>query len=156
MGVLKYLAISCTIASCSAPKTVVVKETVEVETVVVERDTILQIMPDTASYQALIKCQEGRAVLVDPKITKPSKTLTPKVSLSSQGVLMVDCTSELKELRAKLRERQTKRLETREIPVFVPAELSGWQWFQIWCGRLFLFLFLGLGIGFVLKIVLKK
>lgn len=151
MGLLKYMALAVVLVSCGTPKTVVLTEKVEVETVVVERDTVFQIMPDTASFQALIKCQEDRAVMVAPQLVKPSKTITPKVSLSSQGVLQVDCTSALQELRAKLRDKQTVKTITKEVPVYVPTSLSGWQWFQIWCGRLFLLLFLGLGIGFILK-----
>ncbi len=149
-----FLALLIIMTSCKSSKPVIVEKTKIVTETIHERDTVFSIAVDSSAYKALIECQNGKPVIKAVTENKSGKNLKkPKVNLNDKGELSVDCESELIELRAKLKDKTKSTIETVQVPIEVPAEITGWQWFQIWCGRIFLFILLALLIGFLFKII---
>lgn len=147
-----FLAVLLFMTSCGSKKPIVVEKTKTVTETIRERDTVIQVEVDSSAYKALIECQNGKPVIKEVIESKSGTNLKkPKVELNANGELAVDCETELRELRFKLRDKEKTSIETIEIPIEVPAEISGWQWFQIWAGRLFLLLLIGLGLGWLIK-----
>lgn len=147
-----FLAVLLFMTSCGSNKPTVIEKTKTVTETIRERDTIIQVEVDSSAYKALIECQNGKPVIKEVIESKPGSNLKkPKVELKANGELTVDCEKELQELRFKLRDKEKTSIETIEIPIEVPADISGWQWFQIWAGRIFILLIIGLGLGWLIK-----
>lgn len=147
-----FLTLLLIMTSCKSSKPIVIEKTKTITETITERDTTFIIEADSSSIKALIECQKGKPVIKKIIEKQPGKNLkTPKLSINDIGVLIVDCEQEVTELKAKIREKDKLIQEMDQVPVEVPAEISGWQWFQIWCGRIFLLGLLILLIGFILK-----
>lgn len=140
------------LASCASPKPVVLENTTVVTEVITERDTVLTVKPDSTFYNAYIECVNGKPVVLNPKISTPSGSLkSPKVVLDDSGNLSVNCETEILELKAKLRDKEKLIQKEVQVPVIVPTELSSWQHFQIWTGRILALFLLAVLIGYVIK-----
>jgi len=152
-----FLLLLVLMTSCKSQKPIVIEKKVTEKVVEKVRDTVFKLVPDSSSYKALLECQNGKVKIKDVlEQKKGSKNLKkPKVSIDDKGVLIVDCQTEITELRAKLKDKETIKTIEIEVPVLVPAEITGWVWFQIWMGRIFLFLLIGLLIGFLAKKFIK-
>ena len=147
-----FLGILLWMTSCQSAKPVIIEKTItETETITV-RDTIIETQADTAVYQALLACQNGKVVIKEGgQVIKPSKTISGQIKLDDKGQLTINCIKEVEQLKAQLKDKVKTTIIKEEVPVFVPAEITSWQWFQIWSGRIFLMLLLGLLIGFLSK-----
>ena len=81
----------------------------------VKRDTIVQIAADSTYYEALIKCQNGKPVLVQKsnfaknsatqKITPGKNLQTPNVILTEAGKLKISCQYLANQLKVTLKEK---------------------------------------------------
>lgn len=146
-----FLLVLLLMTSCKSQKPVIIEKTKTVTETITERDTVFKIEKDSSFYKAYLECQDGKVILSNPKSTPGKNLKAPDVKIDSKGVLTVDCERENQELRAKLKDKIKETILTTEIPVFVPAEISGWQWFQIWCGRILLIGIIAFLIGFGFK-----
>lgn len=119
------------LASCSTPQPIV---QTEVKEVVVERevrDTIVTILPDSASIKALLECDSAGNVLVKELEEAQGKNvaLQAKLKQTNKGTaLVVDCkTDSLERVIALQNEKiselnnnkQTETIEVKYIPSFV-------------------------------------
>jgi hypothetical protein len=150
-----FLLILVFMTSCKSQKPVIIEKTKTVTETITERDTVFKIEKDSSFYKAFLECQDGKVVLKNPKSTSGNNLKAPVVKLDEKGVLTVDCEKEIQELKAKLKDKQKTTIETIEIPVEVPAKITGWQWFQIWCGRILLIGIIAFLIGFGFKKFIK-
>ncbi len=133
-------------------KTVLIKEIVH--------DTILETEIDSSSYRALLECQNGK-VVIKPSTKKQKLTSAkkgkylevPKVIITD-NILNVDCVSEAQELFFKWKSEYIKETTDTTIqkPIYIEKQLTSWEEFQIWCGRIFLFTFFFVIIKFLLKL----
>lgn len=147
-----FLTLLLVMTSCKSSKPIVIEKTKTITETITERDTTFIIEADSSSIKALIECQKGKPVIKKITEKQPGKNLkAPKISINDNGELKVDCEQAVNELKAKLREKEKLIEEMVQVPIEVPADISGWQWFQIWCGRIFLLGLLILLIGFILK-----
>ncbi|MCH4832834.1 hypothetical protein E5F92_009165 [Flavobacterium columnare] len=107
----------------------------------VVHDTTFVTVPDTATYKALLDCQNGKVVVKEVLVNSEGKNhlKKPKVKIEDNK-LSVDCEARAQELFAKWKsEQKTEVHETvRNIYHEVEKSLTWWQLFQIWCGRLLL------------------
>jgi hypothetical protein len=102
------------------------------------RDTIFTVQADTASIHYHIVCDSnGIATLGIPVFQYTNRHIKPEVRIED-NVLIVDCTTQARELYVQWKERYANYQKNQIVTV--PAELTGWQWFQIWFGRISLML----------------
>lgn len=136
--------------SLPPPTTSTVTEITEVK-----RDTIFITQPDQSSLQALLDCQDGKVVIKEIIKEVPGEVIlqSPVLNLTDNR-LTVDCYAEAQRLFAEWKEQHVNRREEIRVPYPIEKELSGWQIFQIWCGRLFMLLCLLTCVGLIYK--LKK
>lgn len=116
-------------------------------------DTVFQTKPDSSYYKAWLECKDGKVVLKGKPEEKKGKHLNaPKVTIKD-NYITVDCRAEAQKLFAKWKDIYVKENKETTItkPVFVERDLTWWQKFQIWCGRVFLALLLLVGISWYLK-----
>lgn len=124
------------LASCSTPQPIV---QTEVKEVVVERevrDTIVTILPDSASIKALLECDSAGNVLIKELEEVQGKNVSLQAQLKNTNkgtALVVDCkTDSLERVIALQNEKiselnnnkQTETIEVKYIPSFV--KLLAW------------------------------
>jgi hypothetical protein len=128
----------------------------EVDTKILLRDTIFKTQKDSSYYRAWLECQEGKVVISQKgkvETIKGRNLKPPKVQIK-ENYLTVDCEAEAQKLLAQWKDvyRLEKQTTTLTNTVLVEKELTWWQKFQIWCGRVFMLLVLYWIIKLVLKI----
>ncbi len=131
--------------SCKTKKEVSSTTLVRTETIrEIERDTVVEIQPDSASLKALLECDSVGNVLLKqiaayeagkhvnpPQLDIRDNILTAKVKVDSFGIFM------------KFRERYVERIDYMEsqeketVTVYV-NRLTGWQKFRVWLGNVVL------------------
>lgn len=117
--------------SCKTPQPIV---QTEVKEVVVERevrDTIVTILPDSASIKALLECDSAGNVLIKELQEAQGKNVKLQLSLeqaSGNGVVTVECKQDSLERVIALQNekiselsnnKQTETIEVKYIPTFV-------------------------------------
>ncbi|HFG0564487.1 hypothetical protein [Flavobacterium psychrophilum] len=156
--VLVGTLVGCKTANVLPPTIIEKNNTITKKEVV--HDTIFETQKDSSYYKAWLDCQDGKVVFktnIDsqkPKVeTKKGNYLQPpKVNLKD-NILTVDCEAEAQKMYAKWKD--TYILESRQSntskPVLVERQLTWWQKFQIWCGRIFLVITLFSVVKFLIK-----
>lgn len=153
--VLVGTLVGCKTANVLPPTIIEKTNTITKKEVV--HDTIFETQKDSSYYKAWLDCQDGKVVFKEhPEgriISKSGKHLKPpKVNLKD-NILTVDCKAEAQKMYAKWKD--TYILENRQSntskPVLVERQLTWWQKFQIWCGRIFLAIALYSVVKFLIK-----
>lgn len=131
---------------CKTPQPIV---QTEVKEVVVERevrDTIVTILPDSASIKALLECDSAGNVLIKELTEAQGKNVKLQLSLqqaSGNGVVTVECKTDSLERVITLQNekiselsnnKQTETIEVKYIPEVV-------KWFA-WIGAFFVVFYL--------------
>jgi len=122
------------------------------------RDTVFYTKADTGMVIAMLKCDSLGNVYVSRIIALEGAldSQVPTIDISDnilKVVMPVDSTA----IYAKLKDRykSTTKLEAittiKEINI-----LSGWQWFQIWLGRVLSLLFLVCVVYLIIKLKFKR
>ena len=135
------------------------------------KDTVFLVEKDSSMYQAYIDCVNGKPVLRQsfedyqnqhPKtatvpIQKEGKYLKiPKVKLSNNGLLSVNCEKEAQRLFATWKEKYTSEITETQKPIYIDKELTTWQNIQLYTGKITLGL-LGLTIlAFLIRFLITK
>lgn len=145
-SLLFLFAVVGTFVSCKTTSNVLPPKTIETTNTIFQKeivhDTVFEIKKDSSSYRALLECQNGK-VVIKPSVkqNKGNYLEPPKVNLEN-NILTVDCNAEAQKMFAKWKDiyiHETSQTKATE-PVFVEKPFTGWQTFQIWCGRVFIFL----------------
>jgi hypothetical protein len=147
--------ILCAVVSC---KTSLIKEIpVRTETVIKERLVPVEIPADSAVMSALLECDSMnnvRLVEIDELKSKRVESSFNLSTVDKQASLayVVKTVFDTVYIPAK------DSIIYKEIPlrVDVPIEvnkITGWQWFQIWTGRIFMFLWLIVIIYLAIKVL---
>lgn len=145
-------AISALVFSCrTAPPLPKEKELVTITKVVTEykHDTLITVKADSSFYEALVDCQNGKAVL---RTDKNSKALSnskskkeglqkPIVTIDKDGRLKVRCDYFENLYKITLKEKQVleRKLTEKTIvppPKIIEKPLSWFQKLEIWFGRI--------------------
>lgn len=150
-----FVVLITMLASCTSIKPAVMQnETITTKTITeTVHDTIFKIEKDSASYQALLDCQNGKVLVKEVINAEPGRTLkSPKVRIDNNK-LQVDCEARAQELFAQWKStHETEKIFiSKEVPV-VTNILTWWQQTQI---KLFKVLVLVL-IGWIVFSILKK
>lgn len=144
---------------CKTPQPIV---QTEVKEVIVERevrDTIVTVLPDSASIKALLECDSAGNVLIRELQEAQGKNVKLQLSLqqaSGNGVVTIDCKTDSLERVITLQNekiselsnnKQTETIEVKYIPEVV-------KWFA-WIGAFFVvFYLLKIGLWVYRKFIL--
>ncbi|MBF6607762.1 MAG: hypothetical protein ITG00_03385 [Flavobacterium sp.] len=145
-----FLLILLWMTSCRSKKAVVITETKTEFITETLRDTVFQIEKDSSHYRALLECINGKVVIKESTAQSGKFLKAPKAAIVNNE-LTVDCESELQELRAQLKDKTITRESSKEVPVFIENDLTFWEEFQIWAGRILLALLIILVIRWAIK-----
>lgn len=119
------------------------------------RDTTIYIGADTAITEYLVECQETneglRARIVQLIRQQPGVVVNSPSSVITGNVLTTTGTSREQQIKLLVKELHYAAVKS-QVYVKVTNELTGWQWAQVWAGRL-LMLLVAVYAGFK---VLKK
>ncbi|WP_313214238.1 hypothetical protein [Soonwooa sp.] len=125
------------------------------------KDTVFTTKADSSFYKAFVDCRDGKPILITDNfpsgeksevVKKGNYVQPPKVNLSQDGVLTVDCKAEAQKLFASWKNTYINEQE----PVIVPSTIRLYDeslapWYvkvQIWAGRILLLL---IGIGLIIE-----
>ena len=134
------------VTSCKTPQPIV---QTEVKEVIVERevrDTIVTILPDSASIKALLECDSAGNVLIRELTEAQGKNVKLQLSLqqaSGNGVVTIDCKTDSLERVITLQNEKiselsnNKQVETVEVK-YIPEVV---KWFA-WIGAFFVVFYL--------------
>lgn len=157
-NLLMLLFVIGVLLSCKSSIPLAKESTKTVTITEVVRDTVVVVEADKSTYQALLKCQEGKVVIdqttaTQPKTTGGKKLSAPKVNIKD-NTLKVDCEQKAYELFHQWKEVFKAEAVSERIPYPVQRELTFWQKLFIWFGKVFLILLLAALINWLIK--LKK
>lgn len=141
MKAIKVIFLLLLLASCKAPAPVT-QVPIETRTTVTERLVPVPVPADSAVLEALFECDSNYNVLLKSFNEIKSQRMESNLGFSD-GKLSYEAKKPADSVQTFER---TIEIE-KEVPVEVPVPyevnvLTGWQWFQIWCGRIFGGLFL--------------
>lgn len=145
-----FLSLILIAFACNSPKPAIVDNNTTTTKTIQEtiHDTVFKIEKDSSTYKALLDCENGKVVIKNVSESLPGRNLkSPRVRLTDNNKIQVDCEAKAQELFAKWKSTHEKEVIYKETKFpFKVNELTGWQNFQIWCGRVFLLLLLLLAI----------
>jgi hypothetical protein len=125
----------------------------EVKTEVIEKvkDTVIYIPGDSSLIEALLECDSLRNVQLKSIVTiEPGKTIKPTVSLKN-NVASFQCKVDSAAIAVLYIERFLSRdssaynYHSNNVLTVIEKRVNyvtGWQWFQIWFGRIVLIILL--------------
>jgi hypothetical protein len=142
---------SLVLVSCGTTKTETSEKQKEIIKEIVH-DTTFVTVADTATYKALLDCQNGKVVVKNVLSNTEGKNhlKKPKVKIDNNQIT-VDCEAKAQKLFAQWKSQQKETVITKTIPVEIEKPLTLWQRVQMWAGDIFLLLLLILAIGWFLK-----
>lgn len=165
--VLCYWLSGCvTLKRCNEkfPPQITTKDTISHTEIITRHDTMLLTLPDSAGWTAYFECRKNAIGNYVPFITNQHTTSGKNihVNTSQSGTqtglnVNVECKSDSLKNVITLLEKTIKDYRAREKTTIQKVNyVTGWQWFQIWSGRIFLGLLLIALIVVAVKFGLKK
>ena len=137
---------------CNGSVDTIVKDSV----VYCVKDSIITIPPDSSAIQALIDCSEGQARLKQIIAYNAGETVKIPILKIRHDTLFVNCEADSMNIAFSWAEKnQYHLIRTSSVVVQKQNYLTGWQWFQLWTGRIFLILIIILLIYLALKYLIR-
>ena len=128
--------ISLLIVGCRGSKPVVITERETVTITEILRDTVVTVEPDASMMRALLECDENRNVVVRELLEWQSgKHIQPPQVIIRDNVMTVVAEVDSFAIFINWKERE-KLIENVQTVTVETNLLTGWQWFQIWAGRI--------------------
>jgi hypothetical protein len=133
------LFIIASLSSCRTPK--IITETVTVRETVTEtvHDTTIVVEKDNSAIRALLECDEERNVLVKKLVdVRAGERVHPPALKIEDNILTAECEVDSFTIYLAWKDRfvETDTIKHTVLPPTIVKEPSGWQWFQIWLGRI--------------------
>jgi hypothetical protein len=157
-----FFVVAVTLVSCKSANVIppIKTETIKsITTKEVVHDTVFKTEKDSSYYRAWLECKDGKVVFKEPTNSnekpraKQGKYLKrPKITIKDNH-LEVDCYAEAQSLYAKWKDTYIKENSSinTEKPILIEKQLTSWQNFEIWSGRIFLLIITGTAIVTVAK-----
>ena len=143
MNKLYILILLLALASCrtSKPPTIVSETIVKEKIVETVKDSIIHLPADSAWLHALLACDSvGNVYLSEINEYKSGAKLEIQPPRIINNTLYIQADVDSSEIYLQWKERNTTRDSIRiERYTIEVNKVSGWQWFQIWAGRIALF-----------------
>jgi hypothetical protein len=153
------------VVSCKPCKEIVttVHDTVSHEVFITRHDTMLTTLPDSAGWTAYFECKKNNLGLFVPVIanqyTNSGNYIHVNTSQSGTATglnVNVDCKTDSLKTRITLLEKTVKDYRDKETVKSVPINfLTGWQWVQVYFGRVLMGIVLIVILYFGIKFALK-
>ena len=168
--IFSFFLLGCLLLTSCKSKLPEETKTTYVKTIEKVKDTVFVVEKDSSMYQAYIDCINGKPVLVEsspeyqphritatePKLKEGKDLKIPKVKLSKNGLLTVNCEKEAQRLFATWKEKYTAEITETQKPIYIDKELTTWQNIQLYTGKITLGL-LGLTIlAFLIRFLITK
>ena len=169
--IFSFFLLGCLLLTSCKSKLPEEKKTTYAKTIEKVKDTVFVIEKDSSMYQAYIDCVNGKPVLKQsfedyqnqhpktataPKQKEGKDLKIPKVKLSKNGLLTVNCEKEAQRLFATWKEKYTAEITETQKPIYIDKELTTWQNIQLYTGKITLGL-LGLTIlAFLIRFLITK
>ena len=138
---ITVLILTLLVCSCCGSKLAVTgaKETVTVvETL---RDTVVMVETDASMVSALLECDENRNVVIRELLElRSGKHVRPPQMVIRDNVITATAVVDSFDIYLSWKERE-KHVESIRTVTVKSNELTGWQWFQVWTGRILSLLF---------------
>lgn len=138
-------------SGCHRPPQAAVKDSVRTVTVrETIHDTTILIEQDSSWIQYYIDCQEGKAKLTELLSYRPGENIRPPQVIIKDRILTAKCNVDSFAVYAAFKSRDTTTTTTTsQVIVKQVNYLTGWQWVQVYAGRLLLALVL-LYVGYLI------
>lgn len=169
--IFSFFLLGCLLFTSCKSKLPEETKTIYVKAIEKVKDTVFVIEKDSSMYQAYIDCVNGKPVLKQsfedyqnqhpktataPKQKEGKFLKIPKVKLSKNGLLTVNCEKEAQRLFATWKEKYTAEITETQKPIYIDKELTTWQNIQLYTGKITLGL-LGLTIlAFLIRFLITK
>ena len=169
--IFSFFLLGCLLFTSCKSKLPEETKTIYVKAIEKVKDTVFVIEKDSSMYQAYIDCVNGKPVLKQsfedyqnqhpktataPKQKEGKDLKIPKVKLSKNGLLTVNCEKEAQRLFATWKEKYTSEITETQKPIYIDKELTTWQNIQLYTGKITLGL-LGLTIlAFLIRFLITK
>ncbi|HHN47359.1 MAG TPA: hypothetical protein ENN08_00200 [Bacteroidales bacterium] len=112
MKILAIIVILIGLASCRAPQPLVVEKVRTVTELEVVRDTVVHTEPDSASMQALLRCDSlGNVYMQQIVSLQTGRTLKPQIRIVD-NIITLDCEVDSIAVYFQLRDRYTHTADT--------------------------------------------
>jgi hypothetical protein len=121
----------------------------------VSKDTTVYIT-DSAGFKAFLECDSlGRIRIKQIQDFYAGQFVKPKIIIKDNYV-KVDCKVDSAKVYVTWKEKhQITTSSTSTVQIDRQNYLTGWQWFQVWCGRIGIGLLLIIAVIFVIKTYTK-
>jgi hypothetical protein len=135
---------------------------VRTETVIRERLVAVEVPADSATVLALLECDSLNNVRLVELNELKSKRVESDFNMASNTQKQTALNYSVRVVHDTVRVAARDSIVYKDVPLRVEApvevnRITGWQWFQIWMGRIFILaLVLVLGFEVITKTVLKK
>lgn len=117
------------VARADTTERVVIRETIH--------DTTILIEQDSSWIQYYIDCQEGKAKLTELLSYRPGENIRPPQVIIKDRILTAKCNVDSFAVYAAFKSRDTTTsTTTSQVIVKQVNYLTGWQWVQVYAGRL--------------------
>ena len=170
--IFSFFLLGCLLFTSCKSKLPEETKTIYVKAIEKVKDTVFVIEKDSSMYQAYIDCVNGKPVLKQsfedyqnqhpktataPKQKEGKDLKIPKVKLSKNGLLTVNCEKEAQRLFATWKEKYTAEITETQKPIYIDSEaVPPWQNIQLYTGKITLGL-LGLTIlAFLIRFLITK
>lgn len=153
MRFINCIVILLFFAGCRVTKPAVVQVPVEARTTITERLVPIAIPGDSAVLIALFECDSNYNVLLKQFNEVKSQRLGSELSFAA-GRLDYNVTKPSDSVHVVERAIEVEREVPVEVPVTTTVNvLTGWQWVQIWLGRIAAGVFI---LSLILSAITKK
>lgn len=116
----------------------------------VTKDTIWTMPMDSVAWQLYMACYDENGRLTSDKIRLTDtiekikgKNVRPVVYVNGNNVVTVKCIVDSAQVYKSWVEKHVTQINKEEPKEIRVNFLSGWQWFQVWCGRILFVLIFG-------------
>lgn len=123
------------------------------------KDTIFYTKPDASTLQALIDCQNGKAVIKEViKSESGDFILQPPKIQFKDNILTVDCEAKAQKLLATWKEKHKQETVTVTKTEYkeIQKKLTKWQTLSLWVGQIIITLFISACLVYLIGLGLKK
>ena len=137
---LAFLASCTTQKKCNRMFPPQIKDSIVKETVVEVKDTTITLPPDSSWLKALIDCDDaGEAYLATIEEMKSGNNVKPIIRFKDK-YLYVECKVDSQKVYLHWKQKYSKETNTTTVTpaAIVTNELTQWQVFQMWLGRILL------------------
>lgn len=149
--VLIVLSFSCKTIAPTASITTSTKDSI----IYIPKDTTIYLT-DSAGFRALLECDSvGKIRVKQIQDYYAGQFVKPKIIIKDNYV-QLDCKVDSAKVYVAWKEKHEISISsTNTVKVDRQNYLTGWQWFQVWCGRIGISILLIVVIIFVIKAYTK-